>query len=605
VKTIWGLPPRIVFFIAATTVVAVPLLVGSAVRIALDPPSWHVAVPVIIFAALSFLADVRPVPMDAERNDKVSIANVFIVTTAILFGFEYAALMAALSIALAQLVNGGAPRHRVVFNVSMYALAAAAAAVPTLLFGQVGGSGIRLTGYVLMGGAAQLLVNVALIAFAIALSERVPFRKVLLPGLRNGGAAFVIMTFLSALAANLWRLDPLLLVLLTGPLFTVTLYQRSAHTSRIAVRDALTDNLTSLGNHRAYQAALREYVDESLRSADCFALCLVDVDNFKELNDTFGHPVGDEVLAGIARLLDALPGATAYRFGGDEFAVIMQSDDVDAYRVLEATQRQVAASPLCPGRTVTLSVGIAAFPTHATTADELQRTADGALYWSKAHGKNRSCLYSPSVVRIYTPEELQRETDRAALLHAAKNLVRFVDARDPSTANHSQIVATLAESIAVELGLPSELVEQLRLAGLLHDLGKIGVPDEILKAPRGLTHDEFELVKKHPEIGYSLLDGLELDPIDAWVLHHHEHWDGSGYPERLRDEEIPLGSRIVLVADAYEAITADRPYRRAQSQQQALAELRAHAGTQFDPNVVAALERALHTAPIELSAAAV
>jgi putative nucleotidyltransferase with HDIG domain len=273
--------------------------------------------------------------------------------------------------------------------------------------------------------------------------------------------------------------------------------------------------------------------------------------------------------------------------------------------VLEATQRQVAVSTLCPGRAVTISIGIAAFPTHATNADELQRTADGALYWSKAHGKNRSCLYSPSVVRIYTPEELQRETDRAALLHAAKNLVRFVDARDPSTANHSQIVATLAESIAVELGLPAELVEQLRLAGLLHDLGKIGVPDEILKAPRRLTNEEFELVKKHPAIGYSLLDGLELDPIDDWVLHHHEHWDGSGYPDGLPGEQIPLGSRIVLVADAYEAITADRPYRRAQSQQQALAELRAHAGTQFDPNVVAALERALHSAPVELSAAAV
>jgi diguanylate cyclase (GGDEF)-like protein len=603
VTTICGIPRRIFLYIGATGVAAAPLLVVSFVRIALHPPSWHVVLPVLLFAALSFIADARPVPMDADRNDMVSVANVFIVTTAVLFGASYAAPMAALSIALAQLVNGGARRHKIVFNVSMYALAAAAAALPTLLFGAVATSGIRLTGYVLLGGAAQLLVNVTLIAFAISLSERIPFWKVLLPGVRNGGAAFAIMTFLSALAANLWRLDPLLLILLTGPLFTVTLYQRSAHNTRLAVRDALTDNLTGLGNHRAYQSSLREHIEESTRTDTPFAVCLVDVDNFKELNDTYGHPLGDEVLVRIAELLDAPADARAFRFGGDEFAVIVERDDVEAYQVLEAVQRQVADADLCPGRPVTISIGIAAFPTHADNAHDLQRTADGALYWSKAHGKNRSCIYSPNVVRIYSPEELQRETERNALLHAAKNLVRFVDAKDPSTANHSQVVSTLAESIAIELGLSPELADQLRLAGLLHDLGKIGVPDHILTAPRALTADEFEIVKRHPEIGYSLLEGLDLDPVDDWVLHHHEHWDGGGYPHGLRGEEIPLGSRIVLVADAFEAMTADRPYRPAQSQERALAELNAKAGTQFDPNVVAALERALAPAPLELSAA--
>jgi putative nucleotidyltransferase with HDIG domain len=253
---------------------------------------------------------------------------------------------------------------------------------------------------------------------------------------------------------------------------------------------------------------------------------------------------------------------------------------------------------------VTISVGIASYPTHADDAETLQRTADGALYWSKQHGKNRSCLYSPSVVRIYSREELQRETERTALLQAAKNLVRFVDAKDPSTANHSQIVSTLAASIAVELGFDDPQVEQLRLAGLLHDLGKIGIPDGILNAPRALTDAEFQIVKNHPAIGYSLLEGLELDPIDQWVLHHHEHWNGGGYPNGLAGEEIPLGARIVLVADAFEAMTADRPYRRAQPQAAALAELRAKAGIQFDPEVVAALERALTAEQAAMGASA-
>ena len=167
------------------------------------------------------------------------------------------------------------------------------------------------------------------------------------------------------------------------------------------------------------------------------------------------------------------------------------------------------------------------------------------------------------------------------------------DARDPSTANHSEVVSTLAEAIGVQLGVEAEMIQHLRLAGLLHDLGKIGLPDAILKAPRRLTEEEFAIVKRHPEFGHSLLDGLGIEPVEEWVLHHHEHWNGSGYPDGLAGEEIPLGARIILVADAFEAITADRPYRPAQSEQAALDELRDNAGSQFDPVVVEALERHL------------
>jgi hypothetical protein len=244
---------------------------------------------------------------------------------------------------------------------------------------------------------------------------------------------------------------------------------------------------------------------------------------------------------------------------------------MSAYRQLEQIQQQLAQVEASPAGPVTISIGIASFPAHADCADELQRRADGALYWSKQHGKNRSCLYSPSLVRIYSPDELERETERNARLRAAKNLVRFVDARDPSTANHSQVVSALAEAIGVQLDLDPETVSHLQLAGLLHDLGKIGLADSILKAPRKLTEEEFAIVKRHPEFGHSLLDGLGIEPVEDWVLHHHEHWDGSGYPHGLSGEEIPLGARIVLVADAFEAMTADRPYRQAQSREAALA----------------------------------
>jgi putative nucleotidyltransferase with HDIG domain len=174
--------------------------------------------------------------------------------------------------------------------------------------------------------------------------------------------------------------------------------------------------------------------------------------------------------------------------------------------------------------------------------------------------------------------------------------VRFVDARDQSTANHSEVVSALAEAIGLELGVEPEMVDHLRLAGLLHDVGKIGLPDAILKAPRQLTPEEYSIVKRHPEFGHSLLDGLGIDPVDEWVLHHHEHWDGSGYPRGLSGEAIPLGARIILVADAFEAITADRAYRPAQSEAAALAELRRNAGSQFDADVVDALTRHIQSA---------
>jgi HD-GYP domain-containing protein (c-di-GMP phosphodiesterase class II) len=143
------------------------------------------------------------------------------------------------------------------------------------------------------------------------------------------------------------------------------------------------------------------------------------------------------------------------------------------------------------------------------------------------------------------------------------------------------------------MGLDDESVELVRLAGLLHDLGKILIPDELLRKPSALTEDETQLMRGHPELGYSLLANLDVAPVDSWVRHHHEHWDGSGYPHGLAGREIPLASRILLVADAFDAITTERSYQRALGSKEALAELRAGAGSQFDPHVVGALERHL------------
>ena len=603
-KPILGLPVRLALFIAATLVVALPIVGLSLASIAVDPPKATTGLAALVFFVLALVADLRPVPMDDSNKSEVSIASVFIVSAAILLGWRFAVPAAALSIGITFAVIRR-PLPHTLFNISMYALSAFAAAVPVFLFGPIhAASAGRLTAYVLVGGALHLAVNVVLVAGAISISQQVPYREVVLPGLRQGGAAFVITVVLTALAANLWVTEPWLLVLLAGPAFTLTLYQRSALNSRLATEAAMTDNLTGLGNHRAYQAALHDRIGEAERTGEPFSLCLLDVDDFKVVNDGYGHAAGDAVLIRLGELLGSADGAESFRFGGDEFAVIFSRDEISAYRQLEEIQRQLVQVDASPGGPVTISAGIATFPSHAQDADELQRRADGALYWSKEHGKNRSCLYSPSVVRIYSRDALERETERNARLRAAKNLVRFVDARDAQTANHSELVSTLAEGIGLQLGLDSETVDQLKLAGLLHDLGKIGLPDAVLKEARMLTEEEQAIVRRHPEFGHSLLEGLGLDQVQDWVLHHHEHWDGSGYPGGLAGEEIPLGARIILVADTYVAITTDRPYRSAQSEATALRELRAHAGYQFDPAVVEGLERYLGQEPRHLEALA-
>ena len=212
---------------------------------------------------------------------------------------------------------------------------------------------------------------------------------------------------------------------------------------------------------------------------------------------------------------------------------------------------------------MTITVGIASYPGYASSADELQQVADGALYWAKRHGKNRSCVYSPSVVRIYSPNELAEIAERQARLRAAENLIRIVDSKDTYTGEHSQAVGRLVEAMARELDLDDETTEQLKLAGLLHDLGKIAVPDTLLKKPGCLEPDERRLVRAHAQFGHSLLEGRHRAGRLV-VLHHHEHWDGSGYPNGLAGEEIPFGSRVILVADAYDAMTLDRTYRTAQ-----------------------------------------
>ncbi len=290
-------------------------------------------------------------------------------------------------------------------------------------------------------------------------------------------------------------------------------------------------------------------------------------------------------------LADALRTATgeadgAYRIGGDEFALLLRG--TRAIPALNLVQRMQGGLTRTPnGRRISASAGIAE-STGSIDTDELIRRADLALINAKRnrrHGLIHSPTLEPSVASLRSD---RRETDVLA-----SALARAVDAKDAYTHSHCETVSELCALIGHELGLEPDRVANLRTAGLLHDVGKIGIPDRILQKPQALTDEEFDVMKRHAQLGHEIVMAAER-PIEAgWILHHHERIDGNGYPSGLAGEQIPLESRIILVADAFEAITADRPYRQHSSIEQALAELRRHAGSQFDPACVDALRRVI------------
>ncbi|HEY3766824.1 MAG TPA: diguanylate cyclase [Gaiellales bacterium] len=575
----------------------VPVAVGAVLKAVASPPSRATLLGVLVFAGAALVAEFKPVPLDEQGARKVSLAFVFLMASQILFGWQYAVIAALIATAIVECVERGLSL-RGTFNACAYALSAFVSALPAFLLGWNGGTigagdAAKLTVLAFAGGAAYVITNVTLVAVAVALAQQIPLREAPRGYLRHPGPAFAIMAFISALSVSLWKVDPPLELLLAGPVFALALYLRSSYRTVLAVRDAETDALTGLGNHRSFQLELLRELEAAGSEDELVALGLIDLDAFKDVNDRFGHPVGDAVLRLVADVIRAeCREGRAYRIGGEEYAVLMpEASAAAAEATFARVHERLEATEFPHGERVTVSVGLAVFPEHARDREALYDVADAALYWAKNHGKNRTCVYSTSVVRSYTPAELAEAAERHARLRAAEGLIRVVDAKDTYAGTHSQTVSRLAEAIARAMELDVEVVEQVRLAGLLHDLGKIAIPDRILQKPGKLDPDELRVMREHPVLGARLLEGLGVSPVDRWILHHHEWWDGSGYPLGLAGEEIPLGSRIILVADAYDAMTSDRCYRAAGTTTAAIAELRKRCWTQFDARVVAALER--------------
>jgi two-component system, cell cycle response regulator len=353
---------------------------------------------------------------------------------------------------------------------------------------------------------------------------------------------------------------------------------------------ARTDPLTQLKNRLALDLEVDEQLASARRAGQQLSILIGDLDHFKYVNDQLGHRAGDVALVRVARILSShrRAGETVARTGGEEFTLLLpNTSEHDAYLAAERMRTAVAGEFASDPVPLTFSFGVANFPDHGSSADAVTESADQALYAAKALGRNRSIIFNREISAIFAPEGGGRGLD-ASHLSTLLSLTEALDIRDAGTANHSRTVARYCVLIAEQLGLEPDHVERVEMAGRLHDIGKVGVPNEVLQKPGPLGTREMAQIRTHPEIGAEVLSGEGLEDLRTWVIAHHERPDGKGYPKGLTDAQIPLEAKIIAVADAYEAMTADRVYRSGIGSKPARVELLRCAGTQFDSRVTAA-----------------
>ena len=419
----------------------------------------------------------------------------------------------------------------------------------------------------------------------------------------------------------------------------------NALTFQKAQEQAITDGLTGVKTHRFFMEALSAEWKRSTRAGRAFALVLMDLDRFKFVNDFYGHLEGDLVLKRVGHILEAncRRSDVVARYGGDEFVILMPETSMEQARQLASKLRSwVCADNLLREKNVSASFGIACYPLHGSSPQELIQVADASMYLSKHQGGNavstadhfdpgEAKKWKKDVLEAYlgvtlkrlfatgpdafeeiyqrlkqfteslaateagngvtvaqeVPEDAGPQALPQAVLDTVTSLAFAIDAKDHYTQGHSQKVSAYAALIAEAMEMSDAEIDEIRLGAVLHDIGKVGIPEQILNKSGPLNPDEWETMKSHVVFGAKILEPLKpLARIREMVHHHHEYFDGSGYPEALRAEQIPLGARIVAVADAYDTITSDRTYKKGRSAEEALAELERCANAQFDARIV-------------------
>jgi len=399
-------PLRLMLVVAVVCACGAAVVIAALVTLAQALPSLAILGGAAALLGASLLADRFPVPLDHLDANGVSLGFVFSVAAVLLVGWAPAVLIVALAPAVMQALERRPP-ERIAFNAAVHALAAGAGGLAASPFDS--SAALALVAATVACTLAQYFVNVSLVSLAAGLSSRRHLADVVRRNVASTALPFALMGSAGLVLVVLWQRSPIFSVALRGPLLAIALYQRSHQGELQALRLALTDPLTGLGNHRDFHERLRREIEKAARRGAPLTLCLLDIDDFKHVNDRWGHPVGDRVLAQIATQLRR--DGEAFRLGGDEFALLLSGHDSSAARkVAQAILARIETHSVARGGSVTASAGLATFPEDGSTAGDLIRLADTALYWAKDQGKN--------CVRAYRPadEELESALEPVAVL---------------------------------------------------------------------------------------------------------------------------------------------------------------------------------------------
>ncbi|SHE59309.1 diguanylate cyclase (GGDEF) domain-containing protein/HDIG domain-containing protein [Desulforamulus putei DSM 12395] len=352
------------------------------------------------------------------------------------------------------------------------------------------------------------------------------------------------------------------------------------------------DGLSGVYNHRYFQVYFKQAVEEAKNTSKPLSLFIFDIDFFKYYNDTFGHLAGDQILKDVGQILarEVIPPGIAARYGGDEFCVLLpEHDSKSAYiiakklkdKITESILNNENASKLPTGK-LSVTVGVACYPEHTKSGEDLLELADQALYKAKKTSKDKIELY------FNVLDTLKGSCDQSEmeLLSSIKTLLSIINAKDRYTYGHSERVLEYATLLAKKYGLSEEEVRYVQYGAYLHDIGKIEVDISILNAPGKVTEAEWEILKQHPYWGSEIIRPIKsLEKVRPYILHHHENYDGTGYPLGLSCSHIPIGARIIRIADSFDAMTTDRPYKKGMSPEAACQELLSMAGSHYDPEL--------------------
>ncbi len=401
----------------------------------------------------------------------------------------------------------------------------------------------------------------------------------------------------------------------------LSLFIKNRDLSTKVMMNTDTDALTNLNNHRKFLELLSAEIDKAKRTETQASIVIFDINNISQINKDFGAAKGDEIIKLVADKIKQgiRTNDSAARYGGDEIAVILPETTSDEAKYLaEYLTYSLSCCLVDDVGPVKVSVGIATYPKSTQDLEKLLILAEQAMYISKSKGykngmstivcsddfdfwddtalssfasviaKRHASIgisFDEELVNKFHSEEI---INQGHLIEVVTSLASAIDAKDEYTKGHSTSVSRYAEALARALNMPEKEVERIKLGALLHDIGKIGIPESVLRKPSKLTDEEWEIMKQHPTIGAEkvLLPNESLHDLIPIVKYHHEHWDGSGYPEKLKGEDIPLAARIVAVADAYHALISDRPYRKGMSNEKACEILRVGAGIQWDKDLV-------------------